>query len=571
MQRSKARRRTIKLARQISIFLLTTLLLAVIITGLFFTIITNKTLEWLHEKELSMQAAEVVGRMELYLENRLSNLRDISSLPILSHGVMQREGIDDDLHDFMGRLKVLGEDHPIALLDYAGNIIHTSGDFDKICAIANPVEEVVLHERSVASVCLCADEINIILAVPVYYQTRSEGMLMIIISLEELAEGLGFDGDREHASLSFYALDRYLGSFGADMETRMSVRARESLTRLDLVLMTDVLANRADILSRFYWIGGVIILVIILFSVAAYYWSLFSLVRPIEALRRATYRDESEDRDKRNGELDTTIREIQDLHGDFEAMMVRIDTREKSLVEARNELSEVHRRLRLWDGAKRQWLGNLSHQLRTPLTGLFGLCDHLFTESVARAELKELEGDYQKMRVSMEKMLNDASMLTYIDASTEDMRFEPVAIGLALTGALDELYAHSVSYRLNPKASDLLERSVLAEAALLQRAISNLLQVLGHCIGNQGEVEIALLDEKEVCRLVLAAAGDPLSEQEINLFFEPGGERNAFKAGEEFGLSAQLGARIIEIFNGRVDVYNKKDKIVIDIKLPFSS
>ena len=54
----------------------------------------------------------------------------------------------------------------------------------------------------------------------------------------------------------------------------------------------------------------------------------------------------------------------------------------------------------------------------------------------------------------MEKMLNDASMLTYIDASTEEMRFEPVAIGLALTGALDELHAHSISYRLSPKVSD---------------------------------------------------------------------------------------------------------------------
>ena len=51
---------------------------------------------------------------------------------------------------------------------------------------------------------------------------------------------------------------------------------------------------------------------------------------------------------------------------------------------------------------------------------------------------------------------------------------------------------------------------------------------------------------------------------------EPGGERKAFKAGEEFGLSAQLGARIIENFNGKIEVYNKKDKIVIDIKLHFS-
>ena len=570
MEWNKRGKQTIKLARQISIYLLTTLFIAVVITGLLFAVVTNRTLDWLHEKELGAQTAEVAGRMELYLENRLSALRDMSSLPLLSHGVMQTEGVDDDLHDFLGRLKVLGEKQPIALLDYAGNIIHAVGEPAAFCASASLIEEVMLQERSIVAACACKGQVDLILAVPVYYQTRAEGILMSILSIEQLAAGLGFDASREHAALSFYASEDLLGTFGASVEGRINHRLRERLTGLDIVLTTDILAQRSEILSRSYWLGGVIILGIILFSVAAYYWSLMYLVRPIEALRRATHRDESVDGGNGGGEVDTHIREINDLHGDFEAMMVRINTREKSLLEARNELSEAHRRLRLWDDAKRQWLGNLSHQLRTPLTGLFGLCDHLFAESSAHPELKELEDDYQKMRMSMEKMLNDASMLTYIDASTEEMRFEPVAIGLALTGALDELHAHSISYQLSPKVSDFLERTVLAEASLLQRAISNLLQVLGHCVGNQGEIGIEVLDEKEMCRLMMIAEGGPLSEQEINLFFEPGGERKAFKAGEEFGLSAQLGARIIEIFNGKIEVYNKKDKIVIDIKLHFS-
>ena len=60
--------------------------------------------------------------------------------------------------------------------------------------------------------------VDLILAVPVYYQTRAEGILMSVLSIEQLAAGLGFDASREHAALSFYAAEDLLGTFGASVE-----------------------------------------------------------------------------------------------------------------------------------------------------------------------------------------------------------------------------------------------------------------------------------------------------------------------------------------------------------------
>ena len=187
---------------------------------------------------------------------------------------------------------MLGEKRPIALLDYAGNIIHAVGDPAVFCASERLVEEVMLQDRSVIEACTCKEQVALILAVPGYYQTRAEGILMSVLTLEQLAAGLGFDASREHAALSFYAEEHLLGSFGASVQGPIDHRIRDRLTGMDIVLTTDILAQRSEILSRFYWLGGVIILGIILFSVAAYYWSLIYLVRPIEALRRATHRDE---------------------------------------------------------------------------------------------------------------------------------------------------------------------------------------------------------------------------------------------------------------------------------------
>src|SRR3972149_6821937 len=57
------------------------------------------------------------------------------------------------------------------------------------------------------------------------------------------------------------------------------------------------------------------------------------------------------------------------------------------LVERRTEeLSEAHRRLRVWDGARQQWLDTIAHELRTPLQGIFGIAE------LALSEVPDTEG-----------------------------------------------------------------------------------------------------------------------------------------------------------------------------------
>jgi len=55
----------------------------------------------------------------------------------------------------------------------------------------------------------------------------------------------------------------------------------------------------------------------------------------------------------------------------------------EELVRQRTEqLQAVHRRLEIWDGAKNNWLNALSHEMRTPLTGIIGTAEVLLSETV---------------------------------------------------------------------------------------------------------------------------------------------------------------------------------------------
>ena len=128
MEWNKRGKQTIKLARQISIYLLSSLFIAVVITGLFFAVVTHRTLDWLHEKRAghaSCRGGWADGTLFGKSPKCLAGY--VLSTVTLAWGDADK-GVDDDLHDFLGRLKVLGEKRPIALLDYAGNIIHAVGE-----------------------------------------------------------------------------------------------------------------------------------------------------------------------------------------------------------------------------------------------------------------------------------------------------------------------------------------------------------------------------------------------------------------------------------------------------------
>lgn len=60
----------------------------------------------------------------------------------------------------------------------------------------------------------------------------------------------------------------------------------------------------------------------------------------------------------------------------------------EELVRQRTEqLQEAHRRLEIWDAAKNNWLNALSHEMRTPLTGIIGTAEVLLSEIEPDSEL----------------------------------------------------------------------------------------------------------------------------------------------------------------------------------------
>ncbi|MEI6669464.1 MAG: hybrid sensor histidine kinase/response regulator [Acidobacteriota bacterium] len=242
----------------------------------------------------------------------------------------------------------------------------------------------------------------------------------------------------------------------------------------------------------------------------------------------------------------------------------------EALVQQRMaELAEAHRRLRIWDDAKTQWLEMLSHEMRTPLQGMFGVAELLFADVPKTVDSAPLLDSYSRSRARIVKLVDDAVALTSIDVGAKTFVPSPERLTPLLREAVHAttLAAPEVPIRAALAAAD----GVVVSCApgLLGRAFSDLLLTATRCVrdGEPVTVEVDVVDGW--ARISIATGGKSLSAEALDTFFAVGGQRTLLKGGGDYGLGPALASRIVELFNGRISVRNGAELgIVIEMQLP---
>ena len=242
---------------------------------------------------------------------------------------------------------------------------------------------------------------------------------------------------------------------------------------------------------------------------------------------------------------------------------------EELVRERVKELAEAHRRLRIWDDAKTQWLNMLSHEMRTPLNGVFGITELLFMGVPDDATHHEWRTIYDLSRGRVEKLMDDAMTLAQINVAVGDFDGRPVRLAYILRCALDTFATQVPHCKVRATIAAVEPATVLADSALLNRAFIDLLQTAACCVGAGESVTLdAQLVDGQV-KVLISTDGKPLPPEAVETFFDVGGQRMLFKGGGDFGLGAALADRILRLFNGGVAVRNGTEHgIVVEISLP---
>lgn len=242
----------------------------------------------------------------------------------------------------------------------------------------------------------------------------------------------------------------------------------------------------------------------------------------------------------------------------------------ESLVAQRvQQLTEAHRRLRIWDGAKTQWLNTLAHELRTPLTEVFAVTELLLMERRADTESSALRESFDLSCGRINKLIDDAATLTRIDIAAERYDVRPLQLATLLQSAVEEAAAR-IPRRIRSEALETAKPvCVLAESELLTRAFTDLLLTAGCCACESDAVSLGIAPSCKQVTVRIVTGGKTLSPEALATFFEVGGQHTLLTPGGDFGLGAALASRIIRLFNGSVSIQNGERKgLVLDISLP---
>jgi two-component system, sensor histidine kinase and response regulator len=221
-----------------------------------------------------------------------------------------------------------------------------------------------------------------------------------------------------------------------------------------------------------------------------------------------------------------------------------------------SDLQEAHRRLSILDDAKGQFLNLISHELRTPLNGLFGSADLLLEELATRPECAELCEMFTVSRSRIMTIVDDALLLTQIEADGETFAPKSTSWTSVLDQALRQTvgFAKSRGVAVESAPQDL--GFVNAHEELLLKALQALLHTAVKFAAEGDKITLNGGRTPDVSTLTISTPSGELSQAVLAKFFDVFSVDESNTPGAHIGLGPSVASRILSLFGGAVTVSN---------------
>lgn len=218
--------------------------------------------------------------------------------------------------------------------------------------------------------------------------------------------------------------------------------------------------------------------------------------------------------------FDRVTRAINEVKAGFtnDKIVAEDYTELEHIADAFNQLMA---RMKVLDDSRQEFVSNVSHELKTPLTSVKVLADSLNTQEDVPVELyKEFMGDIVNEIDRENKIINDLLALVKLDKTASELNIESVDINKLM---------ESIFKRLRPLAKeqgvDLIfesQRQVVAEVdeVKLTLAITNLIENGIKYNHEEGWVKVSLDADHQFFTFEVADSGPGIAEEDQKHIFE---------------------------------------------------
>lgn len=227
----------------------------------------------------------------------------------------------------------------------------------------------------------------------------------------------------------------------------------------------------------------------------------------------------------------------------------------QSMVAQRTrELREARARLEVLDSAKADFLKVLSHEVRTPLSGVLGAAELMLYSCRRNSDTAEFAEMFEQSRTRLVTMIDDALLLTQLDVSAESMPDRPQVC------LLEDALRHARS-RTEPLAAyrgvELPQVPaglglIHGDPELMVRGLQSVLVTAVSLAARGSAVRMSCTAASGGTQLLVEAAGLMIPESTMPRFFEVLGVADTIVGAEDLGLAPAVAERVIRRMGGSI-------------------
>jgi signal transduction histidine kinase len=203
--------------------------------------------------------------------------------------------------------------------------------------------------------------------------------------------------------------------------------------------------------------------------------------------------------------------------------------------------------------AKSDFVSIVSHEFRTPLTGIQGFSEMMQSENLTLDEMREYAGDINKDAHRLNRMITEMLDLDKMESGRMELHPEPVNLNAIVSEAVDRVRPnapqHPLSLRLDPMVGE-----ISGDRDKLTQVLDNLLNNAVKYSPNGGEIVVSTRVEGSTAHVVVRDHGIGIPKEALESIFERYGrvESIATRHIQGTGLGLPIVRQIMQLHGGTV-------------------
>lgn len=243
----------------------------------------------------------------------------------------------------------------------------------------------------------------------------------------------------------------------------------------------------------------------------------------------------------------------------------------EQISEAFNQMLQ---RIRKLDESRQEFVSNVSHELKTPITSMKVLADSLLSQEDVPNELyKEFMVDIADEIDRENKIITDLLSLVKLDKTSADMNITVVSINELLELILKRLRPIAATRNIELVLESFRDVTAEIDEVKLTLALSNLIENAIKYNRNDGWVKVSLNADHKFFIIKVADSGvgipEDVQDRVFERFYRVDKARSRETGGTGLGLS--ITKNIVIMHNGQIKLYsNEKEGTTFSVRIPLT-